>query len=141
LLLYLSQQIASTGDTLLGPIWSVSPLQSNGYTLTSVAGCRECAVSAPQDNLREEGDAAQDILTATSCVLADNAAYMGSASLSLCNKGKRCQRTSSGGAQGNLPSARGPRVAGVMRRAKGKQNAGSSDANPSFPEGNPDEPP
>jgi hypothetical protein len=98
-------------------------------------------VSAPQDNLREEGDAAQDNLTATSCVPADNAAYMGSASLSPRNKGKRRRRASSGGAQGNLPSARGPRVAGAMRRAKGKQNTGSSDANPSFPEGNPDEPP
>jgi hypothetical protein len=85
--------------------------------------------------------AAQGNLAARFCAPEDNAAHMGSTSLSPQNKGKRRQRPSSGGARGNIPSARGPRAAGVMRKAKGKQKAGSSGANPSPPEKNPDEPP
>jgi hypothetical protein len=52
------------------------------------------------------------------------------------NKGKKRRRASSGGIQGNLPNARGPKAAGTIPRAKGKQDqkADSRDANPSPPE-------
>ena len=119
------------------------PSNQNGYPLTSVAGCQECMASASQDNLREEGNAAQGNLAATFYASEDNVAHMGSASLSPRNKGKRCPRASSGGAQGSLPRARGPKAARAMRRAKGKpaEKAGSWDTGPSSPEENPDQSP
>jgi hypothetical protein len=76
---------------------------------------------APQDN-SGEGNATRGNSAATF-------------PLSPRNKGGKRRRASSGG-QGNLPNARGPKVSGVIRRAKEKQGkmAGSWDANPSPPE-------
>lgn len=62
--------------------------------------------------------------------------HISSASLSPCNKWKKRRRASSGGVQGNISNTRGPKVAGVIPRAKRKwvQKAGLWDANPSPPE-------
>jgi hypothetical protein len=108
----------------------------NGYALTLAAGCRECMASAPQDDSGKEGSATQFNSAATSHALKDNLANIGSESLSMANKGKKRRHSSSGGAQGNPLNARGPKVAGVIRRAKGKQaqKACLWDANPSPPE-------
>ena len=97
------------------------------YTHTSVAGCRECMESAPQDNSGGEGNVAQG--TSATAFLEDNTAHMGSASLSTRNKGKKRRRASLGG--GNLSTTRAPKVAGITRRAKRnrRQKAGSQDAN------------
>jgi hypothetical protein len=114
-----------------------SPLYNqNGHALTSVAGCRECTAPAPQDNSGGEGNANQGNSAAISHALEDNLAHMGSAPLTTLNRGKKRRRASSGSVQGNLPNIRGPKVAGVVRRAKGKvgkhaRKAGSQDANPS----------
>jgi hypothetical protein len=66
----------------------------------------------------------------------DNPAHISSTSLSPCNKGKKRRRAYSGGVQGNVTNTRGPKVAGVIRRAKRKQDqkAGSWDTNLSPPE-------
>jgi hypothetical protein len=125
------------------------PSNQNGYPLTSVAGCQECMASASQYNLRGEENAAQGNLAATFYTPEDNLAHMGGASLSSRNKGKRRPRTSSGGAQGSLPRAHGPKAAGAMHRAKGKpaenlaEKAGSwdTDTDSSSPEANPDKSP
>ena len=96
----------------------------NGHALTSVADCRECMESAPQDNQGGDGNATQGNLAPTSHILEDNLTHMGSASLGMLNRGnsgKKHRCTSSGGLQGNLPNAHGPKVAGVVRRARGKQ--------------------
>jgi hypothetical protein len=68
--------------------------------------------------------------------LEGNLAYIGSISLSMCNKQKKCRRASSRAVQGSSPNACGPKVAGAACRAKRKQvqKAGSLDANPSSPE-------
>ena len=93
----------------------------NGYFLTSVACCRECMAPAPpQDSTGVE----------------DNLAHISSASLSLRNKWKKRRHASSGGVQGNISNTHGPKVAGVIPRAKQEQvqKAGLWDANPSPPE-------
>lgn len=107
----------------------------NSQALTLVAGCRECTTAASQGNLEEEGNAMQYNSAATSHALKDNLAHMGSAPLSTPSRAKKRRRASSGGLQGNLPNIRGPKVAGVIRRTKGKQaqKASSQDANPSSP--------
>lgn len=107
-----------------------------GYVLTSVAGCRECMASAPQDNSGEEGNSSQVNSAAMSHALGDNAAHTGGTSLGLRNNAKKRRRASSGGTQGNLSSTRGPKAAVVIRRAKGKraQKAGLRGANPSSAE-------
>ena len=74
----------------------------NGYALISVAGCQECMASAPQANSRGEGNATQCNSAATFHALEDNTVHIGSASLSMHNKGKKRQRASSSGVQGNL---------------------------------------
>jgi hypothetical protein len=76
--------------------------------------------SAPQDNLGEEGNA-----TRRNSATASN---IGGASPSTRDsKGRKRRRAFSGGAQGNTPNTRGPKVAKVVHRAKGNQahNAGS----------------
>jgi hypothetical protein len=107
----------------------------NGCALTpeSVAGCRECMGSAPQDDSGRESNAAQGISAATFHALEGNLAHVGSTSPSARNKGKKRRCASSGGVQGNISNTRGPKAAGVIHRAKGKQaeTAGSCDANPS----------
>jgi hypothetical protein len=114
-----------TGPSLLS--------NQNGHILTSVAGCRECMPSAPQDNSGGEGNVTQGNSAATLHALEDNLAHTGSTSLSTLNRGKKRRRASSGG-QGSLPNTRGPKVAGVIRKAKGKQaqKAGSRDVFPSL---------
>ncbi len=94
----------------------------NGYTLILVAGCQECMASAPQDNSAAKSHTREDDL-----------ASMGSTSPSTCNKERKCRRASLGGVQGSLPNTCRPKVARIMRRAKGKQaqKAGSWHANPS----------
>ena len=108
----------------------------NGYALTSVACCGECMASAPQADLGGEGNAAQCSLAATFHALEDSAANIGGGSLSTHSKRKKCRRTSSGGARGNLPNTRGPRPAVPIRRTRGKsaQKASSRDVNTSTPE-------
>jgi len=103
-----------------------------GYILISVAGCRECMASAPQDNLGGEGNSSQVNLAAMSHALGDNVAHMGGTSLGLCNNMKKCWCASLGGTQGNLSSTHGPKAAVVICRAKGKraQKAGLWGANP-----------
>lgn len=91
---------------------------------------------APQDNSQAEGNVAQGNSAATSNALEDNPVNIGSASLS---KGRKRRRASSGSGQvklGSFSNARGPKAAGVARRAKGKQaqKAGSWGSNPSPPE-------
>jgi hypothetical protein len=99
--------------------------------------------SASQDNSRVEENAAQGNPAAIFSAPKDNVARMDSASVSPRNKGKRRRRASSGGAQGNLPRARGPKAAGAMRRAKRKraEKAGSWNTDLSSPEENPDKSP
>ncbi len=75
-------------------------------------------------------------LAATSHAPEDNLEDIGSTSLSAHSKGKKRQRASSRGTQGNLSNSRGPKVAEVIHRPKEKQaqKAGSWDDNPSPPE-------
>lgn len=89
--------------------------------------------SAPQENSGRETNATQGNSKAMFHVPEDNLAHTGGASLSARNKGKKRQRASSGGVQGITLNARGPKVAGAVHRAKGKQaeTEGSWDANPS----------
>lgn len=120
----------------------------NGYALTSAACCRECVAFSPQDNSGDdiatqgdsaaishalEGIATQGDSEATSHPPGDNSARIHGASLSMHNKGKKRQRASSVGAQGDLLNPRGYKAARAIRRAKGKQasKAGLSDANAS----------
>ena len=90
---------------------------------------------APQDN-SGEGNATQDSSAATPHAPEDNLEDIGGTSLRAHSKGKKHQRASSGGTQGNLSNSCGPKVAGVIRRPKEKQaqKAGSRDDNPSSPE-------
>jgi hypothetical protein len=113
----------------------------NGHVLTSVAGCRACVASARQADL-EEGNVAQGNFAAALHGLENNLEHIGYVSQSARDKGKRRRRASSGGVQGNLPNARGPKAAGIIRKPKGiqAQKAGSLDANPSRPEETPDKP-
>ena len=108
----------------------------NGYALTSVAGCRECMASAPQADSRGEGNATQCDSAATFHALEDNTAHIGSASLSMHNKGKKRRRASSSGVRGNLPNTHRPKAAASTRRTRGKsaQKARSRDVNTSPPE-------
>jgi len=94
-------------------------------------------ISAPQNNLRGEGNATQGNLAATSHALEDDLAHIGSAHPNMPNKERKCWHASSGGVQGNLPNTRGPKAARVMQRAKGKkaQKSGSWNVNLSPPEG------
>jgi len=100
--------------------------------LTSVAGCRECMVFPPQDNLAKKGDSNQGNSATIALAMEYDLAHMGSLSLGACNKGKKRRRASSGGhgVQGSLSNPRGPTVAGLLRRPKGKgaRKAGSWDA-------------
>lgn len=86
--------------------------------------------SALQGKPGGEGNATQKPSAAIPPALGDNPAHI---SPSTCNKGKRRRRFSSGGIQGSPSNIRGPKVAGVIRRATGKpaQKAGSWDAKPS----------
>jgi len=63
------------------------------YALTSVAGCRECMKSAPQDNSGREGTTTQGKLDATVHALESNITHTGSTSLRVCKKGKKRQCT------------------------------------------------
>ena len=114
------------------------PIQSKRLCthITSVARCRECIGSTPQDSTWVEGNVTQDDSAATFNALDDNLAHIGSASLSPRNKGRKRRRASSGGVQGNISKTRGAKVAGEIRRTKRKQvqNAGLWNANPSPPE-------
>jgi len=117
----------------------------NDHALTSVACCRECEASAPQDNSGEASNAAQDTSDATVHTLEDNLAHTGSTSPSTCKKGKKRRRASSGAVQGNRSNTRRSKVAVCMHGAKGKaaQKAclSDADANNSFPEEISDKPP
>jgi len=98
----------------------------------SVAGCRECMGSVPQDN-SQGGNATQGCLAAVFHAMEDNIPPMGSTSPSTQNEKKR-RRASSGAS--NLPRTCGPKVARVTRKAKGKQvhKAGLWGAHPRFSE-------
>jgi hypothetical protein len=75
-----------------------SPLSNQiNYSLKSVAGCRECIAAA-------------------------DSAHSGSSSPGTHNKRKKRRRVSLGSVQGNLPNTRGPKAAGVVPKAKGKQS-------------------
>jgi hypothetical protein len=90
--------------------------------------------AAVQGNSGEQGNVTCGNSAATYNALESNLTHPGgSASPGTRNKGKKRRRASSGGIQGNLPNARGPKVAGVVLKAKGKhvQIAGSWDVNPS----------
>jgi hypothetical protein len=90
----------------------------NGYALTSVAYCRECMASTPQDSTGVEGNVTQGSSAATFYALEDNPVHIGSASLSPRNKGRKRRRAYSGDVQGNILNTRGPKAAGIIRRTK-----------------------
>jgi hypothetical protein len=98
-------------------------------SLIPVAGCPECMSC---------GIASQGNSAATNPTSESNSTNIGRVSPSPHKKGtqKKRRRASSGGSLGNLPNARGPKVAGVIRRPKEylAQKAGSLDANTSSPE-------
>lgn len=99
--------------------------------------------STPRDNLGREDNATHGNSATTSHSLEDNLANIGSASPGAHdNKRRKRRRASSGVSQGSLPNTRGPKVAQVVRRAKGKQaqKAGSLGANPSPTEEKPGKP-
>jgi hypothetical protein len=91
---------------------------------------------ATRDNSIGEDNATQANSAATFPASKDNLANKGSASLSPRNKGKKRRRASFGVGQGKTPNARGPKVAGVIRKVNEKQGrkAGSWDDSPSPPE-------
>src|SRR5260370_40262808 len=93
--------------------------------------------SAPQNNLRGEGNATQGNLAATSHALEDDLVHIGSAHPNMPNKERKHWHASLGSVQGNLPNTCGPKAAWVMQRAKGKkaQKSGSWNVNLSPPEG------
>ena len=111
-----------------------SPVK-NSYGLMLVASCRECVTSAPQGNSQGEANATQGNPMATVHTLEGTITYLGSALLSMRNRGKKHPRTFLGGIQGNLSNTLGPKIAAVRCRAKGKgkqaQKASLWDANPS----------
>lgn len=88
---------------------------------------------APQDSSQGESNATQGNLAETLHAPEDDSAHIDSAPLGARSKGKKRRRSSSGGVKGNLPNNRGPKVAGVLGRAKGTraQKAGSWGANSS----------
>ncbi len=96
--------------------------------------------SAPQNNLRGEGNATQGNSAATSYALEDDLVHIGSTHPNTPNKERKHWRASSRGVQGNLPNTCGPKAAQVMQRAKGKkaQKSGSWNVNLSPPEGKSD---
>ncbi len=94
-------------------------------------------ISAPQNNLRGEGNATQGNSAATSHALEDDLVHIGSTHLNMPNKERKCWHASLGGVQGNLPNTCGPKAAWVMQRAKGKkaQKSGLWNVNLLLPEG------
>jgi hypothetical protein len=99
-------------------------------SLIPVAGCQECM----SGGIASQGNSAAMNPTSKS-----NLTNIGRVSLSPRNKGtqKKRRRASSGGSLGNLPNARGPKTAGVIRRPKENlaRKAGSPDASSSSSEG------
>ena len=90
--------------------------------------------AAVQGNSAEQGNVTCGDSAETHNALESNSTHpSGSASSGTRNKRKKRRRASSGGIQGNLPNARGPKMARILLKDKGKrvQKTGSQDADPS----------
>jgi hypothetical protein len=93
--------------------------------------------STTQADLAVEDNTTRDNSAAAFHALEINLLHIGNDSNEsprTCKKVNKRRRASSGGVQGNLSNARGPKAARAICKAKGKQKADLRDADPSPPE-------